>query len=80
MIVLKRVPLGLAGDILSRSYWHNHLIFVGDGKEPVAVSLTHFVQTLINVHLSFVIHDLHESVRVRRVTDALEELDSFLSL
>ena len=79
MIVLKRVPLGLAGDILSRSYWHNHLIFVGDGKEPIAVSLTHFLQTLINVHLSFVIHDLHESVRVRRVADALEELDPFLS-
>ena len=79
MIVLKRVPLGLAGDILSRSYRHNHLIFVGDGKEPVAVSLTHLVQTLINVHLSFVVHDLHESVRVRRVADALEELDPFLS-
>jgi hypothetical protein len=80
VIVLKCVPLGLAGDFLSRSYRHNHLVFVGDGKKPVAVSSTHLVQTLINVHLPFVVHDLHKSVRVRRVTDALEELDSFLSL
>lgn len=42
--------------------------------------MPHLVQSLVDVHLPLVFNRLDKAFRVRRVTDALEELYAFLAL
>jgi hypothetical protein len=79
VIVLKSIPLGLRSNVVGSSYVHHHLVTVYLSLKPCAIVFSHLVVSQSENVLSPLDDFAYELVRVRWVTNALEELDSFLT-
>lgn len=79
MIVLESVPLWLFNNRGCGIGVDNNFVTVELGAESGAILVSHFSLIVLDHVISLVLHAINELLSVRRVTNALEELDSFLS-
>ena len=80
MIIFKSIPFGLCHDFVACCSAHTDLVTVELRCEAIAILVSHFVLLCLDHALSARFNTLDEGLRVGRITDALEELDTLLAL
>ena len=80
MVILEGIPLGFICEFTQRGSVHNYLIRVQLRFKPVTVLVAHLQRLLLQYVCSLVVDTCNEFWLVWRVPNALEELDTLLSL
>ena len=79
MIVLECVPFRLCFNLTRSCGVHEYLIPVYFGHETRAVLPPHLIHTCLDQIVPLALRLVNELLRVGRITDALEELDTLLA-
>ena len=79
VIVFKCVPLGLGYDLTASCRPHAHFVAVKLSGEPAAVLVAHLVLLGTYHVVPARVDSINKGISMGRITDALEELDAFLS-
>lgn len=80
MVVLKCVPFRFLGDFFWSCCRYHNFVFVCNGCKSLTIVLSHFIETLIDIHLSLLFNTINKHVSMWRITYTLEEFNPFLSL
>ena len=80
MVIFEGIPLGFICEFTQRGGIHNDFVRVQLRLKPVTVLVAHLQRLLLQYLCALVVDARNEVRRVRRVPNALEELDALLSL
>ena len=80
MVVLKSVPFRLRFNFTRSRGINEYLIPVYFRNKARAVLAPHIILTRLDQIVSLALYLIDELLRVRRITDTLEELDTLLTL
>ena len=80
MIVLESVPFRLCFNLARSRGVHEYFIPIYFRHKACTVLPPHLISTRLDQIVSLALRLVNELLRVRRITDALEELDTLLAL
>ena len=79
MVVLKGIPSWFGSEVIESGGVDDYFLLINFSFKSTGVVDSHFFLFVVQNHLSFSFNIIDESISVRRVTNALEELDTFFS-